>query len=103
MGLRPHIAHRPTRQGLGRGGGQRLDRREHEGRLEDNLSTGREITVSILPMKQTIPLILSVTMLGLVSSTRADVLELKSGSVLNGKYVGGTAGTVRFETSAGVQ
>lgn len=34
---------------------------------------------------------------------QADVLELKSGSVLNGKYVGGTAGTVRFETSAGVQ
>ena len=34
---------------------------------------------------------------------RADVLELKNGKVLTGKYVGGTAGTVRFETSAGVQ
>ncbi len=33
----------------------------------------------------------------------ADVLELKNGKVLTGKYVGGTAGTVRFETSAGVQ
>ena len=36
-------------------------------------------------------------------SAWADVLELKNGSVINGKYVGGTAGTVRFETSAGVQ
>jgi hypothetical protein len=34
---------------------------------------------------------------------RADVLELKNGQTLNGKYVGGTAGTIRFETSAGVQ
>lgn len=34
---------------------------------------------------------------------QADVLELKNGTVLNGKYVGGTAGTVRFETSAGLQ
>lgn len=34
---------------------------------------------------------------------RADVLELKNGKTLNGKYAGGTAGTVRFETSAGVQ
>ncbi len=36
-------------------------------------------------------------------STRADVLELKNGQTLNGKYVGGTAGTIRFETSSGVQ
>ncbi len=34
---------------------------------------------------------------------RGDVLELKGGKVLNGKYAGGTAGTVRFETQAGVQ
>ena len=33
----------------------------------------------------------------------ADVLELKNGKVLTGKYVGGTAGTIRFETSAGIQ
>ncbi len=39
----------------------------------------------------------------LVSAARADVLELKNGSVLNGKYNGGTAATVRFETSAGQQ
>jgi hypothetical protein len=36
-------------------------------------------------------------------SARADILELKNGTVLNGKYAGGTAGTVRFETSAGQQ
>jgi hypothetical protein len=34
---------------------------------------------------------------------QADVLELKDGKVLTGKYVGGTAGTIRFETSQGVQ
>lgn len=34
---------------------------------------------------------------------RADVLELKDGTVLNGRYSGGTAGTVRFETSAGLE
>ncbi len=33
----------------------------------------------------------------------ADVLELRNGKVLNGKYLGGTAGTIRFETSAGTQ
>ncbi len=33
----------------------------------------------------------------------ADVLELKNGKTLNGKYTGGTAGTIRFETSDGVQ
>lgn len=35
--------------------------------------------------------------------SRADVLELKDGRVLTGKYVGGTAGTIRFETAGGVQ
>jgi hypothetical protein len=52
-------------------------------------------------MKHITPLILSVTLLGL--SARADILELKNGNVLNGKYAGGTTGTVRFETSAGQQ
>lgn len=33
----------------------------------------------------------------------ADVLELKDGKTLNGKYAGGTASTVRFETSEGLQ
>ena len=54
-------------------------------------------------MKHSTSLILSVTLMGLGALAQADVLELKSGSVLNGKYVGGTAGTVRFETSAGMQ
>ena len=35
--------------------------------------------------------------------TDADVLELKDGKTLNGKYVGGTAGTIRFETGDGIQ
>ena len=34
---------------------------------------------------------------------QADVLELKNGKVLTGSYAGGTAGTIRFETSQGVQ
>lgn len=38
-----------------------------------------------------------------VMHSQADVLELKNGKTLTGKYVGGTAGTIRFETSAGVQ
>ena len=54
-------------------------------------------------MKTKIQLGLTITLLTLVMSARADILELKSGSVLNGKYNGGTAGTVRFETSAGQQ
>ena len=33
----------------------------------------------------------------------ADVLELKNGTVLNGRYSGGTANTVRFETGGGLQ
>ncbi len=33
----------------------------------------------------------------------ADVLELKNGQVLNGRFAGGSAGVLRFETSGGVQ
>ena len=36
-----------------------------------------------------------------VGSVYGDVLELKNGTILNGKYVGGTAGTLRFETNQG--
>ncbi|MHC1764515.1 MAG: hypothetical protein AB9869_09430 [Verrucomicrobiia bacterium] len=39
----------------------------------------------------------------LAGSAQADLLELKNGNVLNGKYAGGTAGTVQFVTSAGQQ
>jgi hypothetical protein len=35
--------------------------------------------------------------------SQADVLELKNGKTLDGKYVGGTATSIRFETSGGVQ
>lgn len=34
---------------------------------------------------------------------QADVLELKDGTILNGSYGGGTAGTVRFTTDSGMQ
>ena len=54
-------------------------------------------------MKYITPLILSATLLGLGASARADILELKNGNVLNGKYAGGTAGTVRFDAGAGMQ
>ena len=47
--------------------------------------------------------LLTIGALTSVCLARADVLELKDGKVLTGKYVGGTAGTVRFETDAGVQ
>jgi hypothetical protein len=33
----------------------------------------------------------------------ADILELKNGTILDGKYAGGTATTVRFETGRGMQ
>jgi hypothetical protein len=36
-------------------------------------------------------------------SALGDVLELKNGTLLNGKYSGGTAGAVNFTTSAGIQ
>lgn len=54
-------------------------------------------------MKTKFKLGLVIAMLALGASGRADILELKNGSVLNGKYTGGTAGTLRFETSAGTQ
>jgi hypothetical protein len=54
-------------------------------------------------MKYITPLILSAALLALGASARADILELKNGNVLNGKYSGGTAGTVRFDAGAGMQ
>jgi hypothetical protein len=49
-------------------------------------------------------LLLAATILATAAvHSQADVLELKSGKALSGKYVGGTAGTIRFETSEGVQ
>ncbi len=54
-------------------------------------------------MKRTAPIFLSVILLALGVQARADTLELKNGTVLQGKYLGGTADTVRFETSSGLQ
>src|SRR6516162_2413863 len=46
---------------------------------------------------------LAIALAGPAFLAWADVLELKDGKVLTGKYVGGTAGTIRFETAEGVQ
>jgi hypothetical protein len=54
-------------------------------------------------MKTNVQHCITLAFLGLFLTAHADVLELKNGNVLNGKYVGGTAGTVRFETGAGMQ
>jgi hypothetical protein len=54
-------------------------------------------------MRNTAKLFTSLVLALGCAGLHADVLELKNGQVLNGKYVGGTAGTVRFETSAGAQ
>ena len=48
-------------------------------------------------------LTLSASLLLVCTLAGADVLELKNGKVLTGKYLGGTAATIRFETSAGTQ
>lgn len=53
-------------------------------------------------MQQRIFLLASIVMATSLQ-VRADVLELKNGQVVTGKYVGGTAGTVRFEGSSGMQ
>jgi hypothetical protein len=39
----------------------------------------------------------------LCGAVRADVLELKNGTVLNGKYLGGTMESVRFDGGSGTQ
>jgi hypothetical protein len=54
-------------------------------------------------MKLNSAFILAIGITFVASNASADVLELKNGNILNGKYAGGTAGTVRFETSQGVQ
>ena len=52
-------------------------------------------------MKHRILLITAFTVFAALS--HADVLELKNGKKLSGKYAGGTAGSVGFETSEGMQ
>ena len=46
---------------------------------------------------------LTAGFLGCALQAEAGLLELKNGTTPDGKYVGGSAGSVRFETSAGVQ
>jgi hypothetical protein len=53
-------------------------------------------------MKTKLIAIMALTLVAALNG-RADVLELKNGKSLTGKYVGGTAATIKFETSAGVQ
>ena len=54
-------------------------------------------------MKIRLLLIYTVAVAAVLPIARADVLELKNSKVLTGKYVGGSAGTIRFETAEGVQ
>jgi len=54
-------------------------------------------------MKTRTCLLLAVVVLALGRSSFADILELKNGMILNGKYVGGTPGTLRFEVGTGMQ
>lgn len=54
-------------------------------------------------MKTTIALCLTTGLLGWAVAASGDVLELKDGKVLTGRYVGGTADTIRFETGGGTQ
>ena len=53
---------------------------------------------------KTLNLLFAATILASTASpSSADVLELKNGKTLNGKYAGGTAATIRFETAEGFQ
>ncbi|HLH52885.1 MAG TPA: hypothetical protein VKY92_04645 [Verrucomicrobiae bacterium] len=54
-------------------------------------------------MRNEILLLVTAGFLGVELATQADILELKNGGILNGKYAGGTAGTLRFDTSGGQQ
>src|ERR1051326_9273520 len=54
-------------------------------------------------MKPNLLLSMLLPLCGTALNLKADVLELKNGQVLSGKYNGGTAGTLRFETSSGQQ
>lgn len=54
-------------------------------------------------MKPGTLLLSALTVLTMALRAQADVLELKNGTILDGKYAGGSAGTIRFESSAGVQ
>src|SRR5215475_9090250 len=54
-------------------------------------------------MKTRACMIIAIGCLGLNLATVADVLEMKNGTILNGKFQGGTADTVRFDSGSGTQ
>lgn len=54
-------------------------------------------------MKPSLSCLTILCLICLAPTARADVLELKNGTVLNGKYMGGTTAVIRFETEAGVK
>lgn len=60
------------------------------------------MTTLLKSMNTTHASLIAALSVGLAFGAQADVIELKNGQVLNGKYVGGTAGTVRFETGGNV-
>jgi hypothetical protein len=54
-------------------------------------------------MKTLLTAVMIAAFMAISQNTRADVLQLKNGSTLVGKYAGGNAASVRFETSLGAQ
>ena len=54
-------------------------------------------------MKISASLIVSALLLAFIAVAHADTLALRDGTVLQGKFVGGDATTVRFQTSYGLQ
>ncbi len=71
---------------------------------DSNAKTMRATKSNLLPAKLTLCWLgWTTSMLLVFAFAHADVLELKNGQVLTGKYAGGTAGTIRFETTAGTQ
>jgi hypothetical protein len=54
-------------------------------------------------MKPKMYSLFAAVILGGGTAAVADILELKNGTILDGKYAGGTATTVRFEASNGMQ
>jgi hypothetical protein len=54
-------------------------------------------------MKTRVCLLFTVIVFALATPGIADLLELKNGTMLNGKYMGGTAGTLRFDPGTGMQ
>src|SRR4051794_22900802 len=49
------------------------------------------------------PLLVTAIILSARAAVPADTVELRSGSVMDGKYVGGTATTIKLQTADGVK